>query len=64
MFYKAKGVSKRTGEDTVYIIYRNGTTETAKSTGVTVKPAHFNAATGKVSGRMGFILKRTSVSKR
>jgi site-specific recombinase XerD len=53
MFYKVKGVSKKTGEGTVYVIYRNGSTETAKSCGVTVKPAHFNPATGKVSMRDG-----------
>ncbi|OGX84698.1 tyrosine-type recombinase/integrase [Hymenobacter glacialis] len=49
MFYKLKGESKKTGEPTVYLIYRKGTV--AKSTGVTVKPTHFNPATGKVSMR-------------
>ncbi|MFD2721416.1 tyrosine-type recombinase/integrase [Hymenobacter monticola] len=55
MFYKVKGISKKTGLGTVYCVLRTKTgdrvSETVKTTGVTVNPAHFNTKTGKVSQR-------------
>ena len=52
--YKIKGISKKTGLGTVYAVYRDDSSETVKSTGVTVKPNHFNLKTGKVSTKDGF----------
>lgn len=55
MFYKVKGVSKKTKMGTVYAILRTGKgetlKETVKTTRVSVNPAHFNAKTGKVSSK-------------
>ncbi|UOR05881.1 site-specific integrase [Hymenobacter aerilatus] len=50
MFYKVKGISKKTGLGVVNVVFRDDEgKETLKSTGVQVKPAHFNTKTGKIS---------------
>jgi hypothetical protein len=49
MFYKVRKVGKKTGQGTVYVVYRFGQSEMVKTTGVNVLPGEFNATTGKVS---------------
>ncbi|MGI4759404.1 MAG: phage integrase SAM-like domain-containing protein, partial [Janthinobacterium lividum] len=41
MFFKLKHASKKTGLATVYVLYRYEGKETAKTTGVNLKPAHY-----------------------
>lgn len=49
MFYKVLGISKKTGNGTVYVVLRTGKVETVKTTGVSVAPKYFDTKTGKVS---------------
>ena len=49
MFYKVRKVGKKTGQGTVYVVYRFGQSEMVKTTGVNVLPSEFNTTTGKVS---------------
>ncbi|GAB2951266.1 site-specific integrase [Hymenobacter coalescens] len=50
MFYKVRGISKKSGLGTVYVVFRDMQgSETLKSTGVQVDPAHFNTKSGKIS---------------
>jgi integrase len=53
MFYKIKGVSKKSGKGTVSVIYRQQDFEILRSTGVAVAPADFDTKTGKVKNRVG-----------
>ena len=52
MFYKLINLQKKTGGKTVVLIYRDSKgKEFQRSVGVSVKPAHFDTKTGKVSGK-------------
>ena len=52
MFYKVRGVSPKSGKGTVYCVYRQNGKECLRTTGVTVAPADFDTATGKVKARV------------
>jgi site-specific recombinase XerC len=50
MFYKVRGISKKTGLGIVYVVFRDAAgKETLRSTGVQVNPKFFNTKTGKIS---------------
>jgi site-specific recombinase XerD len=56
MFYKVLGVSKKTGEGTVYAVLRGKSetgekSETVRTTGVTVNPKYFSTKSGKVTAK-------------
>ncbi|GAB3724099.1 site-specific integrase [Hymenobacter agri] len=51
MYYKLRKIGKKTGRGTVYVVYRFGQSELAKTTGVNVLPSEFNPKTGKVNGK-------------
>jgi integrase len=52
MFYKIKGVSKKSGKGSVSVIYRQQDFEILRSTGVVVAPSDFDTKTGKVKSRV------------